>query len=146
MTREEIVQLFEYGMERLDKPYTEIGAQIKQIIETQKDRNELIRASEISNQKMHEESQQIIKEAGEKRAVLEERKKIYEAIQNGEKINLEEIQDYKNLKLAEDLIFKQTSLDQELDAFTKNLELQREALKQIAEDKKKFEQEWTKFF
>ena len=71
------------------------------------------------------DTQKIIDEANAQKTVLEERKRIYEAIKEGEKINLDEITDYKNLKLAEDLTAKQEALDSELETLKDNLDKQR---------------------
>ena len=92
------------------------------------------------------EAQKTINDTAEAQKILEEKKKIYEAIQNGEKINLDEIQDYENIKLAEGLIAKQVALDTELDTLKASLEQQRLALLEINEEKKKFEADWTQFF
>jgi len=91
-------------------------------------------------------TEKIIADSKKEKEIIEEKKGIYEAIKNGEKINLDEIQDYENLKLAESLQVKQVALDTELQSLTDNLELQRQALLKINEDKKMFEKEWTAFF
>lgn len=92
------------------------------------------------------DTQKIIDEANAQKTVLEERKRIYEAIKEGEKINLDEITDYKNLKLAEDLTAKQEALNSELTALTDNFEKQRQAVIKFNNDRKQFEADWTKFF
>jgi hypothetical protein len=51
-------------------------------------------------------TERILEEQEAQRAILEERKKINEAIANQESINLDEILDLKNRKIAEELLQK----------------------------------------
>lgn len=92
------------------------------------------------------DAQKIIDEANAQKVILEERQMIYEAIANGEKINIDEITDYKNLKLAEDLTAKQEALDSELATLKDNFEKQRQETIKFNNDRKQFEADWTKFF
>ncbi len=48
------------------------------------------------------------------KAILEERKALLQAIQDGEEINLEEIQNFKNLELAEELLIRQAQIQEEI--------------------------------
>lgn len=92
------------------------------------------------------ESQKLVNDANQEKGILEERKKIYEAIQEGEKVNLDEIQDYENLKLAEGLIAKQEALDTELVQAQAGYEQQLAQIKAFNDERKAFESEWTAFF
>ena len=77
--------------------------------------------------------------------LTEERKKINEAILNGEKINLEEIKDRKNLQLAEELTAKRENLNSQLDIIKENYKLEQQALKDSDDYKRKVESDYTTF-
>lgn len=137
---------------------TTVGDLIE-ILKVQNDLNALLKEQKLAQENLTAEeikqaqirsqtnpTEKLLQEQAEEKKILEERMAIYEAIANGEKINLDTIADYKNLKLAEELTAKQTALDTELKTLTDNLEKQRVALLKINEDKKKFEADWTKFF
>lgn len=92
------------------------------------------------------ETQKLIADNEKNTKVLEEKKKIYEDIANGQKINLDEIQNYENIKIAEDLTAKQNAFDSELQLQKDNLQKQRDAIIKLNTDRKTFEADWLKFF
>jgi len=92
------------------------------------------------------ETDKILLDRETQKKVLEEKKKIYEDVKNWQEINLQEIQDFENLKLAESLKAQQESLDSELQLQTDNLEKQRLAVLKLNTDKKAFEKDWLDFF
>lgn len=108
---------------------------------TTKEQREAAKAiSELS------EAERLVNDANSEKDILNERKKIYEAIQEGEKIALDEIQDYENLKLAEGLLAKQEALEAELIQAQTGYEQQLAQIKAFNDERKAFESEWTAFF
>jgi tape measure domain-containing protein len=103
-------------------------------------RNEIKRVSELS------ETEKLLEDQRKNEAILEERKKIYEAIRDWEVIILDEIQNYENQKLAEQLIAKQTELEAELELARQGLEAEKQWIIELYEEKKRIEKEYTNFF
>lgn len=130
-----------------------------EVLKIQTDLNNLLKEQKLAQENLTKEEiqqaeirnnlnpiEKLLQEQEAEKQILEERRAIYEALANGEKINLDAIADYKNLKLAEELTAKQTALDIELKTLTNNLDEQRKLIIKINADKKKFEADWTKFF
>ena len=143
----------------IDRQRAELSREL-QIIE--KNANEEI-LERIALYESLSEAEKILQDAAERTAEANERKMIYEAIANGEKISLDEISNYKNLRLAEDLMARQEALNSELETQEANLEAQKDLLEnfynqakemreeekrqyeRILEGKKQAEREFTKF-
>ncbi|MDD3302284.1 MAG: phage tail tape measure protein [Candidatus Gracilibacteria bacterium] len=102
--------------------------------------NEVKRVSELSD------TQKIIEDQQKSTAILEERKKINQAILDGETINLSEIKDLKNRDMAEELIARQTQVTQDLAIAQAGLTAEKDALIKLVKDKRKIELDYSTFF
>ena len=91
------------------------------------------------------DTERILADAEAQRQILEERKLINEAIANWEEILLDEIQDKKNLKLAEELIATRDNLNNELELVKQNYDEEIKALQETDEYKRKIQRDYTDF-
>lgn len=102
--------------------------------------NEIKRVNELS------EAEKILEEQRKKTNVLEERKKINQAILDWEEILLDEIKNKENIKFAEWLIEKQTNIKNELAITQEWLAQEIELIKQMTNDKMNIEKQYSMFF
>ena len=79
-------------------------------------------------------------------AILEEKQFILQSILEGEKINLEEIKNVKNLELAEELLAKQMTLGANLEASKMAYQEEINSLRGLMDEKKTAERDYTEFF
>lgn len=103
-------------------------------------RQEVERVSKLS------ETEKLLEEQRKNEKILNERKRIYEAIRDNEIIILDEIQNYENKKLAEQLIAKRLELESWLELAKQWLEAEKQAIIALYEEKKRIEKEYTNFF
>ncbi len=129
---------------------------IIELLKTQRDlEKELTIAKENTNEKTFNEikrikelteTERILEEQRKSKAVLEERKKIDQAILDWTEINLEEIKNRENIAYAEWLIAKQTSIQNELALVQEWLNQEKKLVKQMVADKMEIEKEYSMFF
>lgn len=129
---------------------------ILELLKTQRDlEKELTIAKENTNEKTFNEikrikelteTERILEEQRKSKAVLEERKKIDQAILDWTEINLEEIKNRENIAYAEWLIAKQTSIQNELALVQEWLTKEKKLVKQMVADKMEIEKEYSMFF
>lgn len=91
------------------------------------------------------DSEKIIADAETQKAILEERKKINEAILEWTEINLSEIKDKENLKFAEDLIKQEENLYTQLTQAETFYKDELSLLKNSDEIKKQIDKDYTAF-
>lgn len=91
------------------------------------------------------DAERILDDARIQREVLEERRAINEAIANDEEINLEDIQNLKNIAYAEDLIEKRESLNAQLEVAKNNYETELALIQESDLAKRQIESQYTEF-
>jgi len=102
--------------------------------------DEAKRVSELS------ETQRLLEEQANNKAILDERKRINEDLLKWIELNLDEIKNVENRDFAEKLIAKQEELANELQVQENYLEQEKNIIIAMAEEKRRIETEYSAFF